>query len=159
MNPEPTPTTGDFPAPDFPAPPTNPLLPPPAGSLAPTKRQRRRARDRARKQATRGAETQALAGKQAMADLLQLRLREKREARTGVTQRKVRKMATDANLDVRSGDDATAVLRRMGVTDPSLLEKFQDKSFTAAERAKMQTQVAGMDPGALASAVEMLKAH
>jgi hypothetical protein len=135
---------------EFPAPPAGTIL-----MTMLTQRQRRRMRDKAKKAAIAKASVQE---NEALKELLHLRLTEKREVRTGVTRSKARKMVAETNLDVRPGDDVATIARRMGLDDPALLQQLRGKNFTAEMMAKMQAQVAGMDPVVLASAVAALKA-
>ena len=134
---------------DFPAPPMG------TTGMMLTQRQRRRIRDKSKKEAIAKASVQS---KEALQKLLRSRLTEKREVRTGVARNKVRQVVADNNLDVRPGDDVVTIARRMGVKDPALLQQLQSKNFTTDEITKLRDQVAHMDPMALASVLNVLKA-
>ena len=134
---------------DFPAPPMG------TTGMMLTQRQRRRIRDKSKKEAIAKTSVQS---KEALQKLLHLRLTEKREVRTGVARNKVRQVVADNNLDVRPGDDVVTIARRMGVKDPALLQQLQSKNFTTDEITKLRDQVAHMDPMALASVLNVLKA-
>ena len=134
---------------DFPAPPMG------TTGMMLTQRQRRRIRDKSKKEAIAKTSVQS---KDALQKLLHLRLTEKREVRTGVARNKVRQVVADNNLDVRPGDDVVTIARRMGVKDPALLQQLQSKNFTTDEITKLRDQVAHMDPMALASVLNVLKA-
>jgi hypothetical protein len=134
---------------DFPAPPMG------TTGMMLTQRQRRRIRDKSKKEAIAKTSVQS---KEALQKLLHLRLTEKREVRTGVARNKVRQVVADNNLDVRPGDDVVTIARRMGVKDPALLQQLQSKNFTTDEITKLRAQVAHMDPMALASVLNVLKA-
>jgi hypothetical protein len=134
---------------DFPAPPMG------TTGMMLTQRQRRRIRDKSKKEAIAKTSVQS---KEALQKLLHLRLTEKREVRTGVARNKVRQVVADNNLDVRPGDNVMTIARRMGVKDPALLQQLQSKNFTTDEITKLRDQVAHMDPMALASVLNVLKA-
>ena len=134
---------------DFPAPPMG------TTGMMLTQRQRRRIRDKSKKEAIAKTSVQS---KEALQKLLHLRLTEKREVRTGVARNKVRQVVADNNLDVRPGDNVMTIARRMGVKDPALLQQLQSKNFTTDEIRKLRDQVAHMDPMALASVLNVLKA-
>ena len=139
---------------DFPAPPMG------TTGMMLTPRQRRRIKDKSKKDKSKKeaiAKT-SVQSKEALQKLLHLRLTEKREVRTGVARNKVRQVVADNNLDVRPGDDVVTIARRMGVKDPALLQQLQSKNFTTDEITKLRDQVAHMDPMALASVLNVLKA-